>query len=461
LLEREKSRQWRSLELIASENFTSQSVLEFLGSTLANTGSDGLDPVGSKSGSDFSDQIEKLCQKRALNVFGLNDKEWGVNVQPYSGSFANFAVYTALLPPHSRIMGLDLPSGGHMSHGYYTYSRKEGFRKPISSTSKYFETFPYSVNSESGLIDFDGLQRDAGIFKPALLITGGSAYPRDWDYRRFREIADTSGSLLMMDMSHISGLIATGEQNNPFDLCDIVTTTTNNTLRGPKSGMIFYRKEFEAKINMAVYPGLQDTSNENVVAAVATQLKEVQTPRFKLYCQQIKKNATALVDKLKSYGYIMATDGTDNHLILWDLRTQNISGTMFEKVCDAVSISLSTSSISGDDSSINCSGVRIGTPALTSRKFIESDFEQIGEFLHEALQIAIQIQETTTGQSRKELAMMLENDTAIKELASQVQTFAVGFPMPSFDVETMRYNSATGPPTFTRMIKRKRCNYTH
>jgi glycine hydroxymethyltransferase len=449
LIEKEKSRQWRSLELIASENFTSRAVMECLGSALTNKYSEGLPHARYYGGNEIIDQVEELCQVRALKAYGLKPEEWGVNVQPYSGSPANFAVYTALLTPHSRIMGLDLPSGGHLTHGFYTFSKKEGTRKAVSATSVYFESLPYRVHPETGLIDYDQLERDAGLFKPALIVCGGSAYPRDWDYKRFREIADSNGALLMMDMAHISGLVATGEQSNPFELCDIVTTTTHKSLRGPRSGMIFFRKDhrgFETKINQAVFPALQGGPHEHQIAGVATQLKEVATPEFKVYCQQVKKNAKALAEKLSTYGYKIATGGTDNHLILWDLKPQSITGSKFEKVCDAVSITLNKNCVPGDVSAITPGGVRIGTPALTTRKMVESDFEQIAEFLHEALVIGLRLQEQA-GPKIKDLVQLLEHDEGIKELAGKVHSFASSFPMPGFDPSTMKYTDVNGPPS--------------
>ena len=312
--------------------------MDCLGSALTNKYSEGYAGHRYYGGNEIIDQIEGLCQQRALEAYGLNPEEWGVNVQPYSGSPANFAVYTALLNPHDRIMGLDLPSGGHLTHGFYTYSKAEGTRKAVSATSVYFESLPYRVHPDTGLIDFESLASLAGLFKPALIVCGGSAYPRDWDYAQFRKIADDNGALLMMDMAHISGLVATQEANNPFEVCDIVTTTTHKSLRGPRAGMIFYRKDargFGPKIDQAVFPALQGGPHEHQIAGIATQLKEVMTPEFKAYIQQVKKNAVALSDTLKSKGYSIATDGTENHLILWDLRPQGITGSKIEKVCDA------------------------------------------------------------------------------------------------------------------------------
>ncbi len=223
------------------------------------------------------DQVENLCISRALTAYSLDPAEWGVNVQPYSGSPANFAVYTALLRPHDRIMGLDLPSGGHLTHGFYTNVPGQP-RKAVSATSIYFESLPYKVRADTGLIDYDALEEMASVYKPALIVCGGSAYPREWDYARFRKIADANGAILLCDMAHISGLVATGEAANPFLLCDVVTTTTHKSLRGPRSGIIFFKKdkrEFDKKINQAVFPGLQGGPHEHQIAGVATQLKEV------------------------------------------------------------------------------------------------------------------------------------------------------------------------------------------
>merc|ERR1712222_93636 len=276
LVEEEKSRQMRCIELIASENFTSRAVMECLGSALTNKYSEG--PPGARyyGGCQVIDKVEFLCQERALAAFGLNDKEWGVNVQPYSGSPANFAVYTALLPPHSRMMGLDLPSGGHLTHGYYTAKKK------ISASSIYFETLPYKVHPDTGLINFEELRTQALTFRPAMILCGASAYPRVVDFAKFRAIADEVGALLMADIAHISGLVATGQHPAPFQFCDIVTTTTHKSLRGPRARMIFFKyqekfPDIKERIDMAVFPGLQGGPHNHQIGALATQLLEVNT----------------------------------------------------------------------------------------------------------------------------------------------------------------------------------------
>ena len=379
LLVQEQQRQRHSIELIASENYTSHAVRECLGSCLTNKYSEGYPAARYYGGNQVIDQVENLCRTRALALFRLDPTTWHVNVQPYSGSPANFAVYTALLKPHDRIMGLDLPAGGHLTHGFQTPKRK------VSATSIFWESMPYTVDPKTGLIDYDDLERRALAFRPKLLIVGASAYARDFDYARFRQIADKAGSLLMADIAHISGFVATNQMADPFPFCDIVTTTTHKTLRGPRSGMIFCRTTHAKQIDEAVFPGLQGGPHNHQIAALATALKEAATPQFEQYIYRVRQNARALATALKEQGLRIITDGTDNHIVLVDLKPYKLTGKEAEAALEAVGISANKNTIPGDSSALNPSGLRLGTAAITTRGATEDDCAQIASLIAQAL----------------------------------------------------------------------------
>ncbi|ORX38826.1 serine hydroxymethyltransferase [Kockovaella imperatae] len=433
IIEDETWRQFSGLELIASENLTSLAVMEANGSILTNKYSEGLPGARYYGGNEHIDILENLCRDRALKAFNLDPKIWGVNVQPYAGSTANFAAFTALIQPQDRIMGLGLPDGGHLTHGYYTAKKK------ITASSIYFQSFPYQVDTKTGLIDYDRLETNANLFKPRLVICGASAYPRDWDYARLRAIADAQGAYLMMDMAHISGLVAAAEQNSPFEVCDVVTTTTHKTLRGPRAGLIFFRKDkeadIEARINASVFPACQGGPHNNTIAGIAVALKQAADPAFKAYAKQVRANAAAMAAVLFKHGYRLQTDGTENHLVLWDLRPLGLTGSKVEKICDAAHITLNKNAVAGDKSAQVPGGVRIGASALTSRSMVEKDVEQVAEFLHRVVQISLTTQKEAGSKLLKDFVTAYESGNGeapklIAELKKDVMKFATGFPLP-------------------------------
>ncbi|GAA5826858.1 hypothetical protein JCM11251_002921 [Rhodosporidiobolus azoricus] len=432
LIDRETYRQFRGLELIASENLTSLAVMEANGSVFTNKYSEGLPGARYYGGNEVVDELERLCQDRALAAFHLECSKWGVNVQPYSGSTANFAAFTALIQPHDRIMGLELASGGHLTHGAFTPKRK------ISASSIYFEPLPYQVDPKTGLIDYEALEKNAVLFKPRIIICGASAYPRDWDYARLRKIADLNGSYLMMDMAHISGLVAAQVQNDPFEHCDIVTTTTHKTLRGPRAGLIFFRKDKEAdlekRINDAVFPACQGGPHNNTIAGIAVALKQAASPEFKAYATQVVENAKTLGKELSAKGYKLQTDGSENHLVLWDLRPLGLTGSKIEKICDLCHITLNKNAIFGDKSAATPGGVRIGSNALTSRSMKEDEMVTVASFLDRAVQIGLKAQDEAGSKLLKDFVAKLQGDGPaageLKQLSEDVQKFATQFPLP-------------------------------
>ena len=397
IIQGEFERQQKSVVLIASENYTSQAVMEAVGSVMTNKYSEGYVGARYYGGNEYIDKMESLCQSRALSLFGLNELNWGVNVQALSGTPANFAVYSALVEPHERIMALDLPHGGHLSHGYQTETRK------VSMVSKFWTSMPYRLNESTGLIDYEECQKFVTRFRPKLLICGASAYSRAIDFKKFRAIADSVGAILMCDMAHIAGLVAAGVHSSPFEFADIVTTTTHKTLRGPRGALIFYKKgtrkidsktgtkiehDFEKKINLAVFPGLQGGPHEHTISGIAVALGLAQLAEFKTYQEQVLLNCKALEKRLLDGGIQLVSGGSDNHLLLIDLRPLNVGGNVVEKTCESVGLVLNKNTVPGDKSAINPNGLRIGTPAMTTRGANEKDFETIADFILQAIDIA-------------------------------------------------------------------------
>jgi len=429
MLFRERMRQVRSINLIASENFASPVVFHVLGSELNNKYSEGLPGARYYGGNAVIDEVERLCIARALAAFRLSGEDWAVNVQPYSGSPANFAVYTALLEPHDRIMGLSLAAGGHLTHGHYTAQRK------VSATSQYFESMPYTVDQQTGLIDFENLRRQALLFRPRLIIAGASAYPRQIDWGSFRRICDEVGAYLLVDMAHISGLVASEAHPSPFLHADVVTTTTHKSLRGPRGGMIFSRIHLAKKINDAVFPALQGGPHNATIGALAFQLQQVQTPAFKKHCEDVVTNCKALAAYLASHGCSLVTGGTDNHLLLWNVKTDGLSGAKIEKVCELASIIVNRNAIPSDTSPASPGGVRLGTCAMTTRGACEADFDRIGAFLLRARDIANDVQSRSGKKladfSKSLLDPNLPERDAISQLRSEVETWATSLNFPT------------------------------
>nr|XP_021190693.2 serine hydroxymethyltransferase isoform X1 [Helicoverpa armigera] len=444
IIKNEKERQRAGLEMIASENFTSIPVLQCLSTCLHNKYSEGMPNQRYYGGNEFIDEIEILAQKRSLEAYRLNGDEWGVNVQPYSGSPANFAVYTGVVEPHGRIMGLDLPDGGHLTHGFFTATKK------ISATSIFFESMPYKVDPKTGLIDYDKLAESARLFKPRLIIAGISCYSRCLDYKRFRQIADENGALLMADMAHISGLVAAGVIPSPFEYCDIVTTTTHKTLRGPRAGVIFYRKgvrsvkangtkvmyDLENKINQSVFPGLQGGPHNHAIAAIATAMKQATTPEFVEYQTQVVKNAQRLCKGLMSRGYEVATGGTEVHLILVDMRSAGLTGAPAERILELCSIACNKNTVPGDKSALHPSGIRLGTPALTTRGMKEADIDRVVDYIDKALKLAQEITKVSgpkVADFNKTIEENTEFKTKINKLKEEIENYSRTFPLPGFE----------------------------
>ncbi|KAL5359784.1 serine hydroxymethyltransferase [Aspergillus floccosus] len=443
IMEKEIQRQRESIVLIASENFTSHAVFDALGSPMSNKYSEGYPGARYYGGNQHIDAIELTCQARALKAFNLDPAKWGVNVQCLSGSPANLQVYQALMRPHDRLMGLDLPHGGHLSHGYQTPSRK------ISAVSTYFETFPYRVNLETGIIDYDTLEANAELYRPKCLVAGTSAYCRLIDYARMRKIADKVGAYLIVDMAHISGLIAAGVIPSPFEYADVVTTTTHKSLRGPRGAMIFFRKgvrstdpktgkdimyDLEGPINFSVFPGHQGGPHNHTITALAVALKQVDTPEFKQYQEQVIKNAKALETEFKAMGHKLVSDGTDSHMVLLDLRPKSLDGARVEAVLEQINIACNKNSIPGDKSALTPCGIRIGAPAMTTRGMSEEDFKRIAHYIDQAINICKQVQGELPKEANKlkdfKAKVASETVPEILNLRKEVAAWASTYPLP-------------------------------
>ncbi|MEY4885010.1 MAG: hypothetical protein RL151_319 [Bacteroidota bacterium] len=412
LLNRELVRQREGIELIASENFTSLQVMQAMGSVATNKYAEGYPGKRYYGGCEVVDIIEQLAIDRLKQVFNAT---WA-NVQPHSGAQANAAVFLACLKPGDKMLGLDLSMGGHLTHG-----------SPANFTGKYYQAFHYGVDRETGLVDYEQLERIARTEKPRMIICGASAYSRDWDYARIRAVADEIGALVLADIAHPAGLIAKGLLNDPFDHCHIVTSTTHKTLRGPRGGVIMMRHDFDnpfgikdpkgnirpmsALLDLAVFPGMQGGPLEHVIAAKAIAFGEILTDEFMVYQQQVQRNAQAMAAAFVNRGYHLISGGTENHLMLIDLRNKNITGKKAQETLDRAHITLNKNSVPFDDKSpFVTSGMRVGVPAVTTRGLKEAEMEIIAGLIDRVI-------------------MQPDNEQEILSVRGEVKALMHGFPL--------------------------------
>ncbi len=401
LIKQEEQRQCDKIRLIASENYVSAAVLQATGTILTNKYSEGYAGKRYYEGQQIIDQIECLAIERARTLFGAEH----VNVQPYSGSPANVAVYLAFLNPGDTILGMALPHGGHLTHG-----------AKVSISGKYFKAESYELNRETGLIDYDAIREKALSCRPKMIIAGHSAYPRHIDFARFRAIADECGALLMIDMAHFAGLVAGGAHPSPIPFADVVTTTTHKSLRGPRGAMILCKEQYGEAIDKAVFPGLQGGPHNSTTAAMAVAFKEADSKEFRDYARQVVENGRTLAETLNSKGFDLITGGTDNHLLLVDLTSKNIGGKPAAKALDQAGIVVNYNTIPFDPRKPGSpSGIRLGTAAVTSRGFGEREMIQVGEWINEVVADP-------------------ENQPLLADIAEHIADYCRDYPPPGIDV---------------------------
>ncbi len=398
IVRRETKRQTEEIEMIASENYVSKAVLETMGTVLTNKYSEGYPGKRYYGGNQIIDDVENIAIERAKKLFDAEH----VNVQPLSGSPANAAVYFAFLKPGDKVLGLKLDHGGHLSHGH-----------PINFSGMLYDFVQYEVNSETGKVDMDKVAEVARREKPKMIVAGYSAYSREIEWKKFKEIADEVGAFTFADIAHTAGLIAAGEMDNPVPFFDVVSTTTHKTLRGPRGAMIMCKNEYAPKIDKAVFPGMQGGPHDHITAAKAVAFGEALNPEFKDYAKQTIKNCKTLSKNLKDMGYKIISDGTDNHLIVVDMTSKNIKGKDVEIILDKIGISVSRSTIPNDPNPpMNPSGVRFGTPALTTRGMKEKEIEIISSWINKAIENK-------------------DNEDVLNNIKKEVEEMCGNFPIPS------------------------------
>ena len=401
----EVERQHSHLELIASENFTSQAVMEATGSVFTNKYAEGYPGKRYYGGCEFTDIVEELARERVKKLFGAEH----ANVQPHSGSQANEAAYHAVCAHGDTIMGLNLAHGGHLTHGH-----------PLNFSGKTFQVVPYNVRKEDERIDYDEVESLARQHRPKLIVAGGSAYPRILDFARFRRIADAVGAVLLVDMAHISGLVAARLHPNPCEYADIVTSTTHKTLRGPRSGLILSKQQYAAAIDKVVFPGIQGGPLVHVIAAKAVCFQEAMTPEFVIYQKQVLANASALAETLAAEGYRVVSGGTDTHLMLVDVFSKGVRGKDAEKALDRAAITVNKNAIPFDvNPPLNPSGLRLGSPAVTTRGFKEAEMREVGGLIAEVL-------------------ARISDERAIAAVRSRVGALAARFPLYQWKLDAVR-----------------------
>ena len=401
----EIGRQHSQLELIASENFTSEAVLEAAASVFTNKYAEGYPGRRYYGGCEFTDVVEELARERARKIFGAEH----ANVQPHSGSQANQAAYAAVCAPGDTVMGLNLAHGGHLTHGH-----------PLNFSGKTYHVVSYGVRREDERIDYDELERLAHEHRPKLIIAGGSAYPRIWDFPRLRAVADAVGALMLVDMAHFSGLVAAGLHPNPCQWADIVTSTTHKTLRGPRSGLILSKQQYAAAIDKMVFPGVQGGPLVHIVAAKAVCFREAMSPEFVTYQKQVLANAQTLAATLADAGFRVVSGGTDNHLMLVDVFSKGVRGKEAEQALDRAGITVNKNAIPFDTNPpLNPSGIRLGSPAVTTRGFMEAEMREVGELIAEVLQ-------------------HVSDDRAIANVRQKTRALAARFPLYDWKLDKVR-----------------------
>ncbi len=429
LIKKEEKRQAETLMMIPSENYTYPEVRAAVGSVLMHKYAEGQPNKRYYQGQEFVDQIELLCEEEALKTFNLNPNKWHVNVQAYSGTPANLAVYNAVLNLGDKIMGMYLPDGGHLSHGWEYNGRK------VTLVSKMYKVQFYHVDPNTRVFDYDQVEKEALKFKPKLLISGGTAYPREIDHKRMSEIAKKAGALYMADVSHESGLIAGGANKSPFPYADIVTMTTHKTIRGPRGALIFIKKELGEALDSSIFPGMQGGPHLHTIAGIAITLKNAQSAKFKKYAQQVVKNAKVLAGELAKKGYDIVSGGTDKHLVLIDLRNKKLNGWFAAWALEKAGIVVNRNTIPYDTGSpYYPSGLRLGTPAITTRGMKEPQMVKIANWTDKVIthlgEKSIPADEAKRREYLKEFRKEIESDKLLKGIASEVKSLCKKFPAP-------------------------------